>query len=228
MAKVLFSGVGAVDIRGKLNGSVFSKNKSGAITRVKVTPSNPQTSYQLAARSLLASLSQLWRTLAASKINAWNSQAESFTKTNVFGNSVTPSGKNLFVGLNTNLDLAGVAPLTSPPAPAEVEQPIAGTAVMEFDGDKTVAYTGTTAASAIAVYVCAPQSAGRRSVKSRMRLLKVVAGNIASPIDIKSEYEARFGTGANGQYFAIELQGINKTTGQASQRSKVDGNFVAA
>ncbi len=228
MAKVLYSGAAAVDIRGKINGSVFSKNRSGAIIRVKVTPSNPQTTFQLAARSLLTSLSQAWRALNPGRIAAWNAAAAQFARTNVFGNSIAPTGKNLYVGLNTNLDLAGVAPLTNPPAPAAVEQPIAGAVVMEWDGDKTVAYTGTTAASGVAVYACAPQSPGRRSVKSRMRLLKVVAGNIASPIDIKTEYEARFGTGHDGQYYAIELMGINKSTGQASQRSKADGNFTTA
>jgi len=215
-------------MRGKLNGSVFSKNRSGSYVRVKVTPTNPQTAEQLTARSTLTTLSQEWRTLTAAQIAAWNAAAPSFIRTNVFGNGVAPTGKNLYTALNTNLKNSGAATISDPPAPAEVEQPIAGALVMEFDGDKTVAYTGTTAASRVLVWACAPQSAGRRSVKSLMRLIATFAGNTASPLDIASAYNARFGTGADGQYVAVELQGVNLTTGQASLRTKVDGLFTAA
>ena len=42
MAKILTTAIVA-DIRNKLNGSVFSKNRYGAYVRTKVTPVNPQT-----------------------------------------------------------------------------------------------------------------------------------------------------------------------------------------
>lgn len=61
--KLNWSGFGAVDGRGKIGGHVASKNRSGAYARIKVTPVNPQTTFQQVARNLLTSLSQGWRAL---------------------------------------------------------------------------------------------------------------------------------------------------------------------
>ena len=43
MAKIKMTAIVA-DMRNKLNGSVFSRNRGGAYIRTKVTPINPQTS----------------------------------------------------------------------------------------------------------------------------------------------------------------------------------------
>ena len=49
MAKVLFSAL-ISDMRNKLNGSVFAKNRGGSYLRTKVTPVNPQTVAQVHKR----------------------------------------------------------------------------------------------------------------------------------------------------------------------------------
>src|SRR5690606_27930634 len=51
--KVQFSGLGVVAGSGKIQGTVAARNRSGAYLRVKVTPVNPQTTYQQAARQRL-------------------------------------------------------------------------------------------------------------------------------------------------------------------------------
>jgi len=99
MAKVKFTAFMA-DARGKLNGTVFSKNRGGSYVRTKVTPSNPQTSFQSAVRQRLSSLSASFRALSASQILAWNNAVGDFLSTNIFGDTVTPSGLQLFVKLN--------------------------------------------------------------------------------------------------------------------------------
>jgi hypothetical protein len=118
--KVKFSGIGVVDGRGKLNGTVFSRNRSGAIARVKVTPINPNTASQANARSILTSLSQSWRTLNQSVILVWNNAVADFQSTDVFGDLRTPTGKNLFTKLNANLISVGVSPITTAPLPSDV------------------------------------------------------------------------------------------------------------
>jgi hypothetical protein len=95
--KIKFSGIGVVDGRGKLNGTVFSRNRSGAIARVKVTPINPNTASQANARSILTSLSQSWRTLNQSVILVWNNAVADFQSTDVFGDLRTPTGINCFI-----------------------------------------------------------------------------------------------------------------------------------
>ena len=67
MAKIKMTAIVA-DMRNKLNGSVFSRNRGGAYIRTKVTPINPQTAAQVQARSLLTSLSQGFRSLSQAQI----------------------------------------------------------------------------------------------------------------------------------------------------------------
>lgn len=90
------------DGRGKLGGQVASKNRSGAYVRTKVTPANPQTSYQSAVRQRLGSLSAEWSNLTEEQRKAWNESANSgqWNKTDIFGDARRPTGKNLFTGVN--------------------------------------------------------------------------------------------------------------------------------
>jgi len=78
-----------VDGRGKIGGHVASKNRGGAYLRTKVTPVNPQTSFQNAVRNRLTAFAQAWRGLAASQRAAWNSSVSDFSKTDIFGDIKT-------------------------------------------------------------------------------------------------------------------------------------------
>src|SRR6056297_1294291 len=91
------------DGRGKIGGQVASKNRYGSYLRTKVTPSNPQTASQLNVRSVLAALSSGWRDLTQAQRDGWNAAVLDFQKTNVFGDTITPTGKNLYTRLNAAL-----------------------------------------------------------------------------------------------------------------------------
>ena len=108
-------GAWIVDVRGKIGGTVFTKGRSGAVARNKVTPVNPRTSRQSAVRAALGALSQAWRTLTQAQRDAWNAAVSSFSKTNIFGDTVNPTGKNLYVGLNTNLEKVSASAIAVPP-----------------------------------------------------------------------------------------------------------------
>lgn len=92
------------DGRGKLGGQVASKNRSGAYVRTKVTPANPQTSYQSEVRQSLAIASKTWDILSEKLRESWNNAANSgeWNRTNVFGDATRPTGKNLFTSININ------------------------------------------------------------------------------------------------------------------------------
>lgn len=215
-----WSGFGLVDGRGKLNGHVASKNRSGAYVRTKVSPSNPRTAFQLTVRSRLTFFAQSWRALAAASIEAWNAAVNQFQKTNVFGDKVNPTGLDLYTRLNANLQNAGAAALTDPPLPEGAEQPVVGTVVITNGGAKTVAYTGTTVASRIIVEATPGLSPGIRSLNGRFRQIGTFAGGTASPLDIASMYEAKFGDPAVGLLVGVQLKAINLTTGEASLVSR--------
>lgn len=97
-------GMMMTDGRGKLGGQVASKNRGGAYVRTKVTPVNPRTSYQTAVRQNLSVLSKTWRMLPDKLRESWNQAANSgdWNRTDIFGDSRKPTGKNLFTSINSN------------------------------------------------------------------------------------------------------------------------------
>lgn len=224
--KIMFSGLGVTDGRGKINGTVASKNRAGAYARVKVSPVNPQSTYQLTERNRLKSLSQAWRALTAVQRAAWVRAVSNFMRSDVFGSMKALSGQQLFVSLNRNLVNAGQTQITSPPLPSAVEQPVAGTLVITNGGAKTVAYTGTTAASTLLIWATDGLSPGIGFVKNRYKQIQSAAGNIASPIDIAAAYQARFGDPAVGTKVYVKIEAVNNTTGQKSLASQTSTTVV--
>lgn len=204
------------DARGKLNGSVASKNRSGAYLRNKVTPVNPQTGAQQAVRNRLASFSQAWRGLTAAQRAAWDGAVSAFANTNVFGDLVQPTGKNLYTALNSNLGNIGETAISTPPLPAEVPEPVAGTLTIDVGtGDAmTLAFTNDSSDVTYLLFATAPLSPGVGFFKNRYRQIGTYAGSGGSPIDFKADYEAKFGTPADGQKIAVKLVPVVVATGQ--------------
>lgn len=116
MAKINF-GQTVNDARGKLGGTVFSKNGSGAYTRRKVTPVNRNTLAQSTVRASLGTLSQQWSgSLSQAQRDAWISYAKTYPRLDVFGASITISGLNMFISLNSVLMNTGNTVIDVPPA----------------------------------------------------------------------------------------------------------------
>lgn len=206
-----------VDGRGKIGGHVASKNRGGAYMRTKVTPTNPQTQAQALVRNRLANFSSAWRTLTQSVRNAWNVAVSDFQKTNVFGDIKSPSGLNLYVKLNANLEQVGVAALTSPPLPADIGDITNVTA----DPDSTLNTFDVSflpdpvpANTAFVLEVTRQLSPGINFVKNEYRFLMFFDAATASPVDIHLQYTAKFGALVEGQKIGVKLTPVNKTTGQ--------------
>lgn len=213
-------GMMVVDGRGKLGGHVLSKNRSGAYARTKVTPVNPQTSYQQTARNRLTSFSQGWRALSQAQIAAWNAAVSAFATSNIFANIVNPTGKNLYTKLNINLETVAQAPITNPPLPSGAGTVTAGTVVAVNGGAKSVVHTGDTAGHSIQVWATEGVSPGKLFVKNKFRLVDFFAGGAASPHVFTTEYNAKFGQPPVGTRVAVRLVSINNTTGEASVASE--------
>lgn len=222
-AKVLFAGTGAVDIRGKIGGTVFSKSRSGPYIRNKVTPVNPRTSNQQTVRSILAFFSQAFRTLTAIQIAAWNEAANNgFTGHNIFGNTIRKTGHALFVSLNTNLNIIGVAQINSPPLQAgaknmESISPVAsnGGATLFLFGLNHAGTNTVPAGTTLVVSGCAPVSAGISFVKSKMRIFTTVAAAAnTDTTNLWAAYIARFGTPPVGAKIFIGVNAVNLVTGE--------------
>jgi hypothetical protein len=201
---------------GKLGGHVASKNKSGAYFRTKVTPSNPQSPAQLAVRGDFTSVAKAWEGLTVDQRNGWNGAVQSFKRTNIFGDNITPSGFNLYVKLNQNLLNAGSPTIDDVPqalSPAAVET-FSATAV-SGTGVVTLTYSPAIAATAkVIVMATSPQPAGKSFVKNLYRKVTVLVTANASPFAITAAYAAKFGAPANpGQRIFFKLIPVNTDTG---------------
>ena len=188
--------------------------------RTKVTPVNPQSPAQAAARSRLGSQSQAWRGLTEEQRLGWNDLAQRTAKTNIFGDQYFPTGKNLFTGLNSNRMLVAQQPMVA--APELVEMPVITTMVPLFSLSEEavelqVDTVGDPAASALVVEATAPMSVGRYNFDGSYRIINPTA----DPTDggsIFAAYVAKFGLPAVGSKIGFRAYYISETTGQQSPR----------
>lgn len=218
MAKVKFSAL-ISDMRNKLNGSVFSKNRAGSYLRNKVTPVNPQTVAQTAARALLTTFSQTWRTLTEAQRQAWNGAVSQFATTDIFGDIKNPTGLQLYIRVNVNISLAGGTPLTEPPVPTGVE-PVLDLSVDVDESSQSVTLSDITTPvpAGMALYIEATPglSAGISNANSQFRFIEVIpaAGTVGA---ISASYIAKFGPVVAGKKYFVRCKFINITTGEVSQ-----------
>lgn len=206
-----------VDGSGKLGGHVASKNKSGSALRTKVTPSNPQTSYQANVRSRLTSISQAWASLSDSERSQWNAAAPNFAGSNIFGDKVNPSGFNLYQKLNNNLAIIGGTAIDVPPSPAAVGalSSLSATAV-NSTGAVTLTFAPVIDASTtMLVFATSSENAGKSFVKNKFRLIGTMSSSNTSPFVATTIFNAKFGgVGAVGKKIHFRIVGVNETTGQ--------------
>lgn len=214
MAKIMFTAFMA-DARGKVAGTVFSRNRGGAYTRTKVTPNNPQTSYQTAVRQRLANLAASFKALTLSQINSWNTAVDNFISTNVFGNSYRKTGLQLFIGLNSIRQILGQTNLTTPPLPQSVEEVTVTIATLNsttFDID----LSSLPNTRYYMIEATANQSPGKNFFKNQYRLIDftVGTGSAISGYDLLPAYTAKFGAPVTGQKISLRVKVAVTATGQ--------------
>jgi hypothetical protein len=220
MAKIKFSAL-VSEMRNKLNGSVLSKNRYGNYVRNKVTPVNPQTSFQQAARSILASLSQQWRGLTQAQRNSWIALANTLPFTDIFGDLKYLTGSSLYVKLNANLLKTGASEVAA--APIAVSIPTFD--INNLTGAQTAgALTNLTIAPApdvipsgfvVAVYATPPSPASQLFIKNKLRFIGTVTSTVGGEASILTMFTDRYGTAAlAGQRITVRTALVSQNTGQ--------------
>lgn len=218
MSKIKFSAL-VSDMRNKLNGSVLSKNRYGNYMRNKVTPVNPQTSYQLNQRAQLSALSSAWRGLTQSQRDSWQSLAATLPRTDIFGDPKILSGNALYVSLNLNLAAAGQPTIDD--APTAVSVPAVVVSDLLIGNDAGVLDGGTfsidpatvPAGYSLMVYATPGVSPGVNFVKNQFRLLGTFTAS-SGEVDFGLAYSARFGVPAVGQKVFVRAALCANDTGQ--------------
>lgn len=221
MSKIKWGAI-VVDGRGKLGGHVFTKTRSGATMRTKVTPVNPQSTAQASARSRLGGNSQAWANLTEAQRIAWNVKATEITKTNIFGDSYSPTGKNYFTSVNNNLLLIGEPAIVDAPTNIELPFIVSMSLVATANTNSlaiTVDFSGEKDNSTLVVESTAMFSAGKFNFDGSYRKIMHLAAD-DSPMSVVAgaSYVAKFGNMTVGKKIAVRCYFVNQNTGQASPK----------
>lgn len=219
MAKVKFSAL-ISEMRNKLNGSVFSRNRGGSILRTKVTPTNPMTAAQVAVRSRLAYFAQKWRTLTEDERLSFNSAVTQWARTDIFGDVVNPSGITLYIRLNINITNGGGAEITTCPQPTGADalsnlELASGSQTQLLNVDFLPATVPVGHALIIESTPCV--SPGIYNVNSQYRQISTVSAGTNAPINIWNDVAAKFGVPVDFQKIHVRAKLVNITTGETSQ-----------
>lgn len=234
MAKIKYSAL-VSEVRNKLNGSVLSKNRYGNYIRNKVTPVNPQTSFQQAARQRLGNLSASWRELTQAQRNSFINGAKNLPFTDIFGDIKYLSGQTMFVKLNGNLEKIGSPRIDSFPETVGFSELAISNPDFTVDGTSgpltaagfAVSPGTIPAGFAMVVYATPSIPAGRAFVKNQYRFLGV-ATVTAGAADIFSMLNSRFGEFTVGETVSVRCALVSTTTGQQSVAVELVATIAAA
>lgn len=214
-----------VDGRGKLGGQVATKNRQGAALRNKSTPVNRRTNAQQNVKSLLSNLSDNWRALTDAQRAAWESASQDKKISNIFGDSYSPTGKNMYMIINQGLSIAGSAVVAGPPA----NTPATGLTALSVATNTiaatelTFAATPVPASHVLVIEATRPLSAGVGFAGSQFRFIQRFAAAQATPADITAAYAAKFGVPVVGKRIFFRAYQIHTVSGARSIPLQVSG-----
>lgn len=219
-ALVKFGG-GVAGISGKIGGTVFARNKSGAYARNWVSPINPNTTKQQAERSTFASLVSTWKGLTAANQTAWTDMAPQYPYQNRLGEQSEYSGQQLYMHLNRNLQVVNIALLVTPRVPGVFSSATVSTLEMELTANVlTTAEIVLTAAGlsteSVIVEITSSVSGGiTKPAKGLFRQVLINGDASTGPtFDFVSEYIALYGNPLVGDKIFARAWMINEDTGQ--------------
>lgn len=223
MARVLY-GEMISDMRGKVNGTVHSRNKGGAYMRTKVTPINPNTSHQSLQRAYTSDLSKAWgNVLTDAQRQGWSSFGQVIGARSIFGNNQILSGIATYLRINKIILAAGGTRIDDAP----VDQNVGSITSLALTANHTgpvlsLAFTPTPLVAPSGLYLFATPAlpAGISNVSTRLRLIGYTSA-ATSPLNILTAWQTRFGTFPTvaGQRIAVSAAVVDISTGAISAAS---------
>lgn len=227
MAKVQF-GVIATDLRQKIGGVVYARNRGGAYVRTKVTPINHHTAAQNTIRANMTTISKRWGSVLTDLQRlAWTNFAQAFPTTDQFNQTLILSGLAIYVRCNqTSMATAGGF-IDDPPADQNVGHPKAfGIQTLTAPNilDLTDWNISDAAGQYFALWATPPLSPGRNSFTPFYHRFYIQLMPPPDPLSVGPNYVVRFGNLIAGKKVAIQLQILNPPNGALSNkisRSKI-------
>jgi hypothetical protein len=218
------------DWRGKLAGTIFSSNRGGAYTREKVTPTNPQSERQQAARARLAQLAQAYSyTLTQVQRESWIHLANTQTYKNVFGDSKHLTAMAMFVKVNALLLEVGLPYLATAPNNLAVVPMLVSvttiptTATRSWSLELTPALTAT---ERVMAYSTAGVRPSIQFVKNLYRFAYYEPGPAGS-VDVDLDGQGYLGPIAVGDQIHTLVARLNTTTGGMTIGVPITATIIA-
>ena len=189
---MLFKPLLGTDLSGKVGGLVASHNAGGAYFRAATIPTNPNTPFQQAVRTAVATLSSSWQdTLTQGQRDAWQTYADNVLVTNRIGEQVNISGLAHYVRSNTARLQNDVTTVSVAPTKFNLGQFGQGfvfaatqagqTVDINFGGTFPVDPWISEAGSFLFVYLSRPQNSGIKFFKGPYRLAGSLQGDAIPP-----------------------------------------------
>ena len=214
MALIKWSGM-VSEIKGKLNGSIFSNPTYGAQMRNRKSCKGKNSAVWGASKSILSVVASEWKSLTNVQRQSFVDQAPHYPYVNKFGDSVEPSGYQLYCTLNLNLRKIGVGQLTT--AIAKRTEVDISPFVFQVSAGGALELTYTSPSSALVqllVYCSPPVSPGVYYPPRKMAFIKQINGSSSSPQDIDSAVEEKYGAVSDGQKYFLRVEIIDILSGQ--------------
>lgn len=222
MARVQFAAPITV-ITGSIGGWTFQKNRSGNIIRLRGQASKQSTSKQTAAHELHQKFLQEFQKLSLQSKQLWDTFALTFIKENKFGEDKTLTGQNWFESVNQNRELINESILEIPPSHIIPPGVPATTLIIDETTIKLDIATGTDLTDiAFIIRSTFPHTRVTTSVRSALRITKIIEVAAAGIIDITSDWEAahnlQYPPSTTAACFTITvmIQTMNKISGITS------------
>jgi len=190
-----------------------SRNRYGQYVRNRATPVNPNTPAQSYVRGLLASSSQGWRGLTDAQRASWNSAASTTPRQDSLGQTIYPTGAQMFVGSYIAQDFAG---LTVPPAVPTISPPAAPTLsllAIDVSSGATINIAEVIGvALVLLIYASPPQSPGI-NFNGDYRFIGAFTVAVVNVVTFTTQLTDKFGTLQPGQRYFLKATLVTEAGG---------------
>lgn len=199
------------DIKGKVGGNCFARNRGGIYVRAKIKPLNPRSVLQQQRRATASAAAAAWGAITAQQRADWQAYALNTGWSNRLGDSINIGGEAAFVRQAAYLGLYAEPPYAPAPlayghATATVSTITASEAIQTpILAEPSTGFTGDEGATRLYLFAAMPQAGSRAMAPIRFQLLQTLCGSVGSPIAFPLTLDTWPWTYAEGQRITLAM-----------------------
>jgi len=211
---------------GSQAGTTASHNRAGQYLRNRRAPVSPtRTPKQSVARARFGAASALWQTMSAALQNAWTAFAAAYPVVDSLGQSVTLTGQQYFVGIQSQLQAVGQP--TNTAVPTNTTLNAIDTPVLYADDSGTlIASVNTVTEGDFNKVSCSPVLSNGVSFNKQFSLFAVLDSDDIQ-LDISVAYAAQYGAPVSGKKIFASFVDVN-SSGMNGNQQIIQTPVVAA